>query len=210
MMIEVEDRTAEAAALNGLAYSLRNLHQYTESLEAYEQSIELARQTAHYTGEIASRVDLSILLYEDLDLPQEAIIHLKQAIVMLQKMGLTQDAAGHTIDDLSYLLQVMRAGTPYSEQTDDLEDDAPNPYIFLIHNTLAVLGPNPEKQHEWQDTLLELKNMAMLDGADKLAALLATLIDLLNAVGNPEGLGTNLEGMQAHVWQELVAHLTSK
>jgi tetratricopeptide (TPR) repeat protein len=209
MMMEVENRTGEAAALNGLAYSLRNLHRYTESLEAYEQSIELARQTAHYIGEVASRVDLSILLYEDLDLPQEAINQMKQAIVMLQKLGLTQDAAGHTIEDLSNLLEIMRAGVSNTVQADDSEDDVSDLYIFLIHNTLAVLGPNPEKKKEWHDTLLELKNMAMQDDADKLTALLTTVIDLLNAGGNPEGLGTNLEGKQAQVWETLVAHLTS-
>jgi hypothetical protein len=43
--------------------------------------------------------------------------------------------------------------------------------------------------------------------ARDLVALLDAIIGLLDAGGNPDGLGTNLEGIYAQTWQAIVEQL---
>jgi tetratricopeptide (TPR) repeat protein len=114
---EIGDRAGEVATLNGLAYVYKSIQHYEEASAAFEQSILLSRQVIYPAAEVAGLVGLARLLYQDLNRPQEAIIKIKQAIDVLQKTGLPQDAAGRTLQDLHHLLQTMRTGAPLGGQT---------------------------------------------------------------------------------------------
>jgi len=97
---EVGNRADEAATLNGLAYLYQSLQRYTEALGAFEQSVLLSQQIIYPAAEVAGLVGLALLLYQHLNRPQKAITHMEQAIAVLRKTGLPQDAAGNTTEKL--------------------------------------------------------------------------------------------------------------
>lgn len=77
----------------------------------------------------------------------------------------------------------------------------------IASNTLAVLGPAASRRGEWRTNLVELRNGATAQGQRNLAALLDAVIALLDAGGNPAGLGNDLQGIYARTWQAIVARL---
>jgi len=107
MMREVGDKVGEAATLNGLAYLFQDMHRYAEALTKFEEAITLEREMAHHDGEAAGLVGLALLLHQHLNRTKEAIAFMKQAIALLSEIGLPQDAARHTIDQLQSMLQSM-------------------------------------------------------------------------------------------------------
>ena len=52
-----------------------------------------------------------------------------------------------------------------------------------------------------------MKSQAVEGDAQELVALLDAVIGLLDAGGNPDGLGTNLKGIYARTWQAIVEQL---
>jgi hypothetical protein len=78
---------------------------------------------------------------------------------------------------------------------------------MLVRNTIAVLGPAVEKRDEWLDRLLQIRNQAKEDGIDEVIALVDAIIKLLNAGGNPAGLGEDLTGIYAQTWQAIIENL---
>jgi tetratricopeptide (TPR) repeat protein len=89
---------------------------------------------------------------------------------------------------------------PDAEQSTDL-------FEIVVSNTLAVLGPVPEKLSEWRATLLQVKGQASQANERQMLTLLDAIIGLLDARGNPAGLGAGLVGDYAQVWQALVEAL---
>ncbi len=89
----------------------------------------------------------------------------------------------------------------------------------IANNTLAVLGPVPERRSEWRSALVGLRNQATATGDRPLAAFvdavlalpLAAFVDavlaLLDAGGDATGLGQGLAGIYGVVWQAIVEGL---
>nr|MBA2677211.1 tetratricopeptide repeat protein [Ktedonobacteraceae bacterium] len=77
----------------------------------------------------------------------------------------------------------------------------------IASNTLAVFGPAANQRNEWRTSLAELRNSATIEGRGNLAALLDAVIRLLDADGNPAGLGGGLKGIYAQTWQVIVEGL---
>jgi hypothetical protein len=83
----------------------------------------------------------------------------------------------------------------------------PRLFAMIVQNTLAVLGPAADQLDEWRENLTRLKSQAVEGDAQELVALLDAVFGLLDAGGNPDGLGTNLKGIYAHTWQAIVEQL---
>jgi len=104
---EVGNRAGEVAALNGLAYLYRDMQRYPEALATFEQFITLAQQIALPAAEAAGLVDTALLLHQHLNRTADAITAMENAIALLTKAGLSQDAARRTIEDLQTRLRAM-------------------------------------------------------------------------------------------------------
>jgi len=85
----------------------------------------------------------------------------------------------------------------------------PDTFNILVNNTLAVLGPAASQRSEWRSNLTEIRNQATVKGDRNMGALLDAIIKLLDAQGNPAGLGQNLQGIYAQTWHALVQQLPS-
>ena len=85
----------------------------------------------------------------------------------------------------------------------------PDTFNILVSNTLAVLGPAASQRSEWRSTLTEMRNHTTMKGERNMGALLDNIIGLLDAEGNPAGLGQNLQGIYAQTWHALVQQLPS-
>lgn len=80
----------------------------------------------------------------------------------------------------------------------------------IAHNTLAVLGPVPERRGEWRDALAALRNQATAAGDRPMVAFVDAVLALLDAGGNPAGLGEGLVGVYAIVWQAMIGRLAGR
>jgi hypothetical protein len=89
----------------------------------------------------------------------------------------------------------------------DAEQSMTRLFEAIGSNTLAVLGPAPEKLPEWRAMVLQLKEQATQANDVQLIALLDAVVGLLDAGGNASGLGADLTGYYAQVWQGLVEAL---
>lgn len=83
-------------------------------------------------------------------------------------------------------------------------------FALLVNNTLGVLGPVRERLREWREGLVQTRSQASEGGVRDLVALCDALIGLLDASGNPAGLGGSLIGEYARVWQEIVGRLPTQ
>ena len=83
----------------------------------------------------------------------------------------------------------------------------PATFETIAGNTLAVLGPAASRRSEWRNDMAQLRNQATVQGHRHLAALLEAVIGLLDANGDPRGLGAGLNGVYAQTWQAIVQRL---
>ena len=83
----------------------------------------------------------------------------------------------------------------------------PDTFEAIINNTLAVLGPLSDRRSEWRGNLVTLRNQSTAAGNRNMAALLEAVIGLVDAGGNPSGLGEGLSGAYAKTWQAIVGQL---
>ena len=90
-----------------------------------------------------------------------------------------------------------------------METGGVDPRLFemIVQHTLVVLGPAADQVGEWRDELIEIKSQAVEGDAQELVALLDAVIGLLDAGGNPAGLGMSLKGVYARMWQAIVEQL---
>ena len=110
----------------------------------------------------------------------------------------------------SVLIEIQEgiaAGGLMEEEGEEEETEEEDLFALLINNTLAVLGPAQERLHEWREVLVQMRGQASEGGELDLVALYDAIIGLLDAGGNPAGLGGGLTGEYARVWQEIVGRL---
>ncbi|MBX0330682.1 tetratricopeptide repeat protein [Oscillochloris sp. ZM17-4] len=85
---------------------------------------------------------------------------------------------------------------------------APELVETIGSNTLAVLGSASAQRGQWRRELAQLQAQAAQDKPG-LAALVGALGALLDAGGEPQGLGAGLRGVYAATWQSIVDYLRS-
>src|SRR5205823_5558503 len=144
---EVEDRATEAMTLDGLALVYQALQRYKEAQEILERSLTLSQQIAHPAVEASGLVRLSLLLYQHLNRPQEAILKMERALNVLVNTGLPQDAAGRTSEKLQQYLVAMRLGIPIGQAR--MMSAATLQQI--VTNTVAVVTVTQDRHTEWRE-----------------------------------------------------------
>jgi hypothetical protein len=199
---EVRDRAGEAATLNGLAYLLWDMQQYVAALEAFEQSITIAREILSPAAEVAGLVGASLLLYRHLNRKQEAVASMERAIAVLEKTGLPQDAAGHTVEKLQQYLAAMRQGQPFGQASSSSATLPAEQLRVVVANTVAVMTTVQERRAEWRETITGLLQDAQQRGADwrievEFYTAILALLD-----GQPATLPA--EHPYAPAWKEIV------
>ena len=163
---EVEDRSGEATTLNNLAHLYQQAGHYSDAEMTFTRSIQLAQLINNPASEAAGYVGLSILLYEHLQRPTEAIRYMEQAIEVLARTGLPQSAAGDTPEQLQSLLQVMRRGTPLSIPTSNSATMPIETIRRIATNTIAVITDAQEHRDEWRETVEGMQQNAQSQGPD--------------------------------------------
>jgi len=141
---EASDRSGEAAILNRLAYTLIDMERYQEALETLERSVELEKKVGHPSGESASLANMAVLLDRHLNRRTDAVARMKQAIEVLIEAGLSQNAAGHTVDELQQTLSTIRSGATISAE-DNIQ--------VIVENTVAVMTTAKDNRNEWRETI---------------------------------------------------------
>jgi tetratricopeptide (TPR) repeat protein len=150
---EVGDRDGEVATLIGLAHHYESMQDYGEAQTAFEQSILLSQQITFPAAEVAGMVGLSMLLYQHLSRPQEAIVQMEQAIAVLVETDLPQDAAGQTRDQLQQYLAAMRQGISL-DQTISSPTTIPAAQLqVIVANTITVMTTVQERRVEWRESI---------------------------------------------------------
>jgi len=183
--------------------------------EAFEQRAAAQSEHLPFDEELISRSIVALL-----GSPQEKMAH---------GQYLTEQLTQTTDEQLKALLEAIQLAlfTPDLSQlgrelqgvyrqawetiTVNVETGGVDPDTFniLVRNTLAVLGSAASQRSEWRSTLTEIRNQATVKGDRNMGALLDAIIGLLDAQGNPAGLGQNLQGIYAQTWHALVQQLPS-
>jgi hypothetical protein len=81
---------------------------------------------------------------------------------------------------------------------------------IAVRNTLAVLGPAAGQRDEWRENLASLRNDAAEAGDAGFVALINAITALLDAAGNPVGLGRGLTGPHAAAWKAILDGLSAR
>jgi tetratricopeptide (TPR) repeat protein len=217
--IEVEFYTAILAILDGEVPALPGDHPYAPALAKIQEGIAAGGLENDETP-------------QDNDLPFDAELVPRSIAALLggpqEKMAHVQYLASgdsqSTDEELKALLQTIQLGLFGSDLSQlgqnlsgayrkaweailvGVEMGGVDPRLFemIVQNTLAVLGSAADQLDEWRENLTQLKSQATERDAQDLVALLDAVIGLLDAGGNPAGLGTNLKGIYERVWQEII------
>ena len=125
---------------------------------------------------------------------------LKTLIAIIQLALFSKDLSQHGRDLKGIYQQAWEAIVV------GVESGGVDPRVFdtIINNTLAVLGPASHQRSEWRNNLVELRNQSTAMGDRNMVALLDAVIGLLDAGGNPTGLGVDLKGIYVNTWQKIV------
>jgi hypothetical protein len=220
--IEGEFFAAVLVILDGKAPALPDDHPYASALTQIQQGIAAGGLEDNETPQDdelpfdAELIPRSIAAF--LGGPQEKMAHVQYLTAMNAQ---TKD------EELKALLQVIQLGLFGSDLSQlgqhlsgvyrqaweaivvGVETAGVDPRLFavIVQNTLAVLGPAADHLGEWRENLIQLKDQATEEDTHDFVALLDAVIGLLDAGGNPAGLGTNLKGIYAQTWQAIVEHL---
>jgi tetratricopeptide (TPR) repeat protein len=221
--IKVEFFTAVLAILDGNAAVLPGDHPYAPALTQIQEGIAAAGLTDDDTPQD-----------EELPFDPELVPRSISALLggpqekMAQGQYLSTMSAQTTDDELKALLQVIQLGlfsSDLSQLGENLsgvyrqawetivvggESGGVDPRLFemIIQNTLAVLGPAEDQFDKWRESLTQFGKQANEGDARELVALVDAVIGLLDAGGNPAGLGTSLTGVYARTWQAIVEQLS--
>jgi tetratricopeptide (TPR) repeat protein len=230
---EAGDRVGEATTLANLADMLyRYLKRSEEAITKMGQAIAMLvesglpqdgsgrtkDQLKHYLNMM--RLDTELIprsIEALLGGPQEKTAHVQYLNAM---------SAQTTNEELKALLQVIQLGLfgsdlsqlgqningVYREAWEAIVvsvETGVDPRLFeqIVRNTLAVLGPAADKRDEWRNALTQMRNQAMEGEVHELVSLLDAITGLLDANGNPTGLGKDLAGIYARTWQTIVERL---
>ncbi|MGH2494658.1 MAG: hypothetical protein ACRDIV_08120, partial [Ktedonobacteraceae bacterium] len=201
-----------------------------------EQHLELLRDCKMHGIEKAfERFESDLAEAEKEDLPFDAELIVSSVMALLgspqEKMGHAQSlmaqAAQTSDEELKALLTVIQLALFSSDLSQlgrdlqgvyrqawetiaaSVEAGGVDPRLFeaVVRNTLAVLGPASNQRVEWRNSLVDLRNQAMAHGDRNMAALLEAAIGLLDAGGNPAGLGEGLQGIYSRTWQRIIQGL---
>jgi tetratricopeptide (TPR) repeat protein len=210
--------TAILAILNGQAPALPEDHPYAQAVEAILAGIAAPQEDEPddlpFDAELIPR-SIGALLGG----PQKKMAHVQY---------LTEQAARATDEGLKAFINTIQLalfGSDLSRLGQNLsgiykqaweaivlgvKTEGVDPQLFeqIVHNTSVVLGPAADKRGEWRDNLTQIRSQAIDTGAQQLVALVDAVIGLLDAGGNPTGLGTGLTGIYAKTWQKIVQGLS--
>jgi len=222
---EIELFTAVLAILAGNAAVLPGDHPYAPTLTQIQEGIAGRGWTE----------DDETPQGADLPFEAELIPHSIAALLgkpqekMAHGQYLTAMSTQTTDEELKALLQVIQLGLFGSDLSQlgknlssvyrqaweaivvGVESRGVDPRLFemIVQNTLAVLGPAAGKRSEWREALTQIRSQATEGDTQDLVALIDAVIGLLDAGGNPTGLGMSLKGVYARTWQGIVENLSS-
>ena len=78
---------------------------------------------------------------------------------------------------------------------------------IIVNNTVAVLGPAADRRSEWRSSLVQIRNQAVSTPDQNMVDLMDVILALLDAGGDPDGLGDDLQGVHAQTWLNILAQL---
>ncbi|GCE23556.1 hypothetical protein KDK_73560 [Dictyobacter kobayashii] len=106
------------------------------------------------------------------------------------------------------VLTEIQAGiaTDGRRENDDVSEGNDN-ITHFITNTVAVLGPKREHLPWWREMVVQMKFQASKQDMKEFVAFLDAVIKLLDAQGDPTGLGEQLAQGHAQVWQKIIQQL---
>jgi tetratricopeptide (TPR) repeat protein len=221
--IEIEFFSAVVDLLDGRPPALPGDHPYASALAKIQEGIAaggLADDDTPQDNDLPFDAELILRSITALSGgPQEKMAHVQY----LAEMGTKT-----TDEELKALLQVIQLGLfgsnlsqlgqnlngVYREAWEAIvvgvETGGVDPRLLaiIVQNTLAALGPAADQLDEWRNNLMQMRSQAVEGDAQDLVALLDAVIGLLDAKGDPAGLGTNLIGIYAQTWQEIVENLS--
>jgi len=163
---EVSDRAGEATTLTNMAQLYLRMEQPQQALLLYQQALPIRREISDRAGEVATLANIALVLYRHLGRPQEAIAQVEQAITVLVNAGLSQDAAGQTLEDLREILRTMRRGDQLSTMTIDLPSLRAGRLQQIVTNTIAVMTVAHDYRHAWRKAMADELQQAQQGGAD--------------------------------------------
>src|SRR5207245_2655618 len=108
----------------------------------------------------------ALLLYQHLNRSQEAAADLEQAIAVLEKTGLPQNAVGHKVDDLIRILQSMRTGASTETQEGAPPTMSEAQIQLIITSTVAVMTTVQDRHDEWREVMMKVLQDAQQQGAN--------------------------------------------
>jgi Tfp pilus assembly protein PilF len=218
--IEVDFFTAVLATLDNRAPVLVEGHPYAPAIMAIQQGITATTSEPAGPAPVLT-VDVELVsgsVAALLGTPQQKLAHAQR----LAALAAGSDDTG--FQQLTTTIQTALFGAPLAELGGDLAGpyrqawdaiahavlhDGVDPDLFeaIIANTLATLRPVAGQRSEWRSNLVELHDQAAQGGKQHLARLTTAIIALLDANGDPAGLGVGLAGIYAQTWQAILAGL---
>jgi hypothetical protein len=178
--------------------------------EAFEQLAAAQAENLPFDRELITRSIAALL-----GSPQEKMAHLQylaeqmtqttdeqlKALLNVIQLALFSRDLSQLGRDLQGVYRQAWEAITVSVETGGVD---PGMFNILINNTLAVLGPAASQRSEWRNNLVEMRNQATVKGDRNMVALFDAIIGLLDAGGNPAGLGQDLQGLYAQTWQAIV------
>jgi tetratricopeptide (TPR) repeat protein len=213
---------AVLAVLNGEASALPGDHPYTPALAQIQEGIAAGGLADDETPqEDGLPIDTELIprsIAALLGGPQEKMAHVQYLAAMESQT---------TDEGLKALLQVIQLGLFGSDLPQlgqnlsgvyrqaweaivaGVETGGTDPRLFemIVQNTLAVLGAATDQRSEWRAALTQMREQATKGDAQELVALLDAVFGLLDAGGNPDGLGSHLTGVYERTWLTIVEQL---
>src|SRR5258708_25118518 len=111
IMREIKNRLGEGITLNNLGRLYQNTSQFEQPLDSYQKALPIVREIGNHAIESIILKNMAALLNDHLNRQTEALSCMEQAIAVLEKAGLKQDALGRTVEDLRQVLDRMRTNT---------------------------------------------------------------------------------------------------
>ena len=220
--IEVEFFTAVLAILDGEAPALPADHPYAPALAKIQEGIAAGGLEDDDTPQDAELPFDAELIPRSIAAlsggPQEKMAHVQylaamdsqtadeglKALLQVIQLGLFGSDLSQLGQNLSGVYREAWEAIVVGVETGGVD---PRLFTMIVQNTLAVLGPAADQLDELRDVLTQMRSQAVEGDAQELVALLDAVIGLLDAGGNPDGLGTNLKGICARTWQAIVEQL---
>jgi len=152
---EVGNQVEEAKMLANMADVYVEMRQAQQALALDEQALSLLQKVGDRANEVAILTSIAVLQYQHLDLPEEAIKKMEQALAVLTETGLSQGAAGLTSDTLRRLLTIMHSGASLDTPNSSSATVPASQIQLVIDNTIAAMTEMPDHHGAWRHAVLE-------------------------------------------------------